>query len=253
MTVALQSTRRATKRSGIGSIRPNGSGLIRLCGLAAVCGGLIFAGIQPIHPPDVLASVTTSGWSFVLSLKFLMCLLFIIGVGGLYARQVEESGWLGFVGFLLIIVSFWLQTGFVFVELFVLPVMAAAAPAFVDSYLGIVNGSPGTIDIGALVPTYGVLAVCYLLGGLVFGIATVRANVLPRWPAILLALAAVITPAAALLPHEIQRFAAIPMGAALASLGVALWTERAALPAKIGTARTLHQFRPVDDDDNRLA
>jgi hypothetical protein len=82
------------------------------------------------------------------------------------------------------------------------------------------------MNIGALVPTYAVVGVCYLLGGLLFGIATVRAAVLPRWPAILLAVAAVITPAAALLPHAQQRYSAIPMGLAMICLGYSLLMER---------------------------
>jgi hypothetical protein len=200
--------------------------LIRWSGLAAIGAGLIFAGIQPIHPADVLASVTTGTWAIIISLKFVMCLMFLIGFTGLYARQAEKAGWLGLAGFALLTVSFWLQTAFVFVELFVLPVIATSLPGFVDSYLGVVNGHPGVMDIGAIVPTYGVLGVCYLLGGLLFGIATVRAGILPRWPAILLAVAAIITPAAALLPHALQRYAAVPMGIALIWLGYSLWSER---------------------------
>jgi hypothetical protein len=73
---------------------------------------------------------------------------------------------------------------------------------------------------------YAVVGVCYLLGGLVFGIATVRAAVLPRWPAVLLAFAAIITPAAALLPHAQQRYSAIPMGLAMIWLGYSLLMER---------------------------
>jgi len=65
-----------------------------------------------------------------------------------------------------------------------------------------------------------------MLGGLLFGIATLRAGILPRWPAGLLAVAAAVTPAAALLPHELQRLAAVPVGVALAWLGYALWSER---------------------------
>ena len=65
-----------------------------------------------------------------------------------------------------------------------------------------------------------------MLGGLLFGIATFRASVLSRWPAGLLALTALVTPAAALLPHATQRLAAIPMGVAMAWLGYALWSER---------------------------
>jgi membrane protein implicated in regulation of membrane protease activity len=65
-----------------------------------------------------------------------------------------------------------------------------------------------------------------MLGGLLFGIATLRAGILPRWPAGLLAVAAALTPLAALLPHEIQRLAGVPVGLALAWLGYALWSER---------------------------
>lgn len=200
--------------------------LIRWSGLAAIAAGLIFAGIQPIHPADELASVTTRFWVVIISLKLAMCLFFLIGITGIYARQAEKAGWLGFAGFALLIVSFWLQTGFVFVELFVLPVVATSLPGFVDSALGIANGQPGIMDIGAFVPTYGVVGICYLLGGLLFGIATVRAGVLPRWPAILLAFAAIITPMAALLPHALQRYAAVPMGVALVWLGYSLWSEQ---------------------------
>ena len=202
------------------------SGLIRWSGLAAIAAGLIFAGIQPIHPPDVLASVTTNLWTVIIGLKLAMCLFFLIGITGLYARQAEKAGWLGFAGFALLTISFWLQTAFVFAELFILPVLATTTPAFIDSYLGVVNGHPGEMNIGALVPAYGVLGVCYLLGGLVFGIATVRAGVLPRWPAIMLVFAAIITPAAALLPHALQRYAAVPMGIAMIWLGYSLWSER---------------------------
>jgi len=200
--------------------------LIRWSGIAAILAGLIFAGIQPIHPADVVSSVTTNLWAVIISLKFAMCLFFLVGISGIYARQAERAGWLGLAGFALLFVSFWLQTGFVFTELFVLPVVAAPLPGFVESALGIANGQPGTMDIGAFVPTYGVLGACYLLGGLLFGIATVRAAVLPRLPAILLAVAAVITPAAALLPHALQRYAAVPMGIALIWLGYTLWSER---------------------------
>ena len=41
---------------------PTVSGLLRGAGLAALAAGIIYAGIQPIHPPDALASVTTAAW-----------------------------------------------------------------------------------------------------------------------------------------------------------------------------------------------
>jgi len=219
------------------------SSLIRWTGLAAMVAGIIFAGIQPIHPPDVLASVTTTPWAIITPLKTAMCILFLLGIAGLYARQVEEAGWLGLAGYLLLSLSWALQTAFVFAEAFILPVLATAAPTFVESFLGIVNGSPGAMNIGALPAAYTLLSILYLLGGLLFGIATLRAGILPRWPAGLLAVAAAVTPAAALLPHALQRFAAVPMGLALAWLGYALWSERRAQASEPVPGKASPQLR----------
>lgn len=212
-------------------MKVTGATVIQWSGLAAIVGGIIFAGIQPIHPADALESVTTGLWTIIISLKFAMCFLFLVGITGIYARQVEEAGWLGLAGFLLFSLSWFLQTGFVFTELFVLPVLAPTVPQFIVSALGVANGVPGEMNIGAMVPTYNVVGITYLLGGLLFGIAIFRARVLPRLPGGLLAVTALVTPAAVLLPHAIQRFAAVPMGIALGWLGYALWSERRAAPA----------------------
>jgi hypothetical protein len=198
--------------------------------------GLIFAGIQPIHPADVVASVSTGAWAIITSLKTAMCFLFLLGITGLYARQVNQAGWLGLAGFLLLSLFWTLQTAFAFAEAFVLPPLAPMAPAFVDGVLGISYGHTGAVNLGALPALYSLISILYLLGGLVFGIATLRAGILPRWPAGLLAVAAAVTPAAALLPHEIQRLAAVPVALALAWLGYALWSERRA-----------HASQPVPD------
>ena len=226
----------------------NTKNLIRWAGLSAMAAGIIFAGIQPIHPPDVVASVTTSAWAIITTLKWAMCLLFLVGITGLYARQVKEAGWLGLAGFLLLILCWWLQTGYVFAEAFILPVLATAAPQFVDSFLGIARGNPGE-NIGALPAIYSLgIGIPYMLGGLLFGIATLRAGILPRWPAGLLAVAAALTPAAALLPHAIQRLAAIPVGLALAWLGYALWSEQRQLEkaSQPLPARARPQLRPTE-------
>lgn len=162
----------------------------------------------------------------ITSLKVVMCLLFLLGLTGLYARQVEETGWLGLAGYLLFSFSWALNMAFIFAEAYILPLLATTAPQFVESFLGIFNGSPGEMDLGALPILYGLTGLLYMLGGLLFGVAMFRACILPRWAAGLLAAAAAATPAAALLPHDIQRLAGIPVGLAIAWLGYALWSER---------------------------
>jgi hypothetical protein len=163
-----------------------------------------------------------------------MCLLFLLGIAGIYARQVNKAGWLGLAGFLLLSLSWWLQTAYVFAEAFILPPLATVAPGFVDAFLRVIAaGQTSDVNLGALPTIFSLgVGVPYILGGLLFGIATLRAGILPRWPAGLLAVAAALTPLAALLPHEIQRLAGIPVGLALAWLGYALWSERRAQAAE---------------------
>jgi membrane protein implicated in regulation of membrane protease activity len=97
----------------------------------------------------------------------------------------------------------------------------------VKGFLGIVAGAPSEINLGALPAIYSLTGfVGYVLGGLLFGLATLRAGVLPRWAGGLLAFAAVSVLAAPLLGHPRDRTLAVPMGLALAWLGYALWSER---------------------------
>lgn len=207
-------------------MKPSAPNLIRLTGLAAVAAGVIFAGIQPIHPPDALSSVTTQAWGIITPLKVVMCLLFLLGWTGLYASQVKAAGWLGLAGFLLLSLCWALQAGFIFAEAFIVPLLATAAPSFVDGYLGIAAGRASDVNLGVLPALFTLVGILYVLGGLLFGIALFRARILPRWPAVLLAAGSALTPAAALFPHQIQRFAAIPVGVAAVALGYALWSQR---------------------------
>jgi hypothetical protein len=205
------------------------SSLIRWAGLAAMSSGIIFIVIQTIHPPDVLASVTTARWAIVHYLGVAMALLGLLGITGLYARQVEAAGWLGLAGYLLLSLFYALTMAFQFAEAFISPVLATEAPKFVHGFLGIPSGHASEINLGALPAVYSLLTglLGYVLGGLLFGIATFRAGILPRWPAGLLAFGTV-SPLllASLLPHPLDRILAVPMGLALAWLGYALWSER---------------------------
>ena len=219
-TIAMSAPAVAQPSVQVSSRIPAG---IPVAGLFAIAAGLIYAGIQPIHPVDALASVTTGTWTAVISLKLAACLFFLIGIAGLHARQASKSGWLGLAGFTLFSLSWWLQASFVFVELLILPPLASSSPDFVTSFLGIFNSHPGPTDVSGIASAYSVVGLLYLGGGILLGIATLRAGVLPRTPSVVLAIATLATPAAALLPHEIQRFAAEPVGLAFVWLGLALW------------------------------
>jgi hypothetical protein len=176
-----------------------------------------------------------------------MCILGLLGLTGLYARQANEAGRLGLVGYLLFSLFYALTLPFVFAQAFILPLLATTAPAFVESWLGIINPeSPVEMNLGVLPVLYWAAGFAgYMLGGLLFGIATFRAGVLPRWAAGLLAVAGPLGPVAvALLPHALERYVGVPLGLALVWLGYALFSERreqVAEPAPVTGSPQLHQ------------
>jgi len=207
----------------------NTRNLIRWAGLAAMAAGILFVVIQTIHPPDVLASVTTARWAIVHSLGITMCLLGLLGIAGLYARQVKAAGWLGLAGYLLFSLFYAVTMAFQFAEAFISPLLATEAPKFVEGFLGIPGGHASEVNLGALPTVYALNGVLYMLGPVLFGIATFRAGILPRWAAGAFAVGGPVSALmAALLPHPLDRLAAAPMGLGLAWLGYALWSERRA-------------------------
>jgi predicted aconitase with swiveling domain len=202
--------------------------LTRAAGLCAVAAGLLFIFVQFIHPDENVASVTTTAWKVTHALTLTMSVLALIGVSGMYLRQVRETGLLGLIGFLLFGSSFVVIATFTFAETVVLPQLADAAPQYVSDFLATVIGGDVTGEVGALTAANGVAAVTYLLGGLVFGVALFRAGIVARWAALLLAVGALAAVLVPLLPHSLDRIAAFPVGLALAGLGYSLWRERRA-------------------------
>ena len=201
------------------------SRLTRAAGLSAVLSGLLFIFVQLIHPDENVAAVTTTAWTVTHSLTMCMAVLGLVGLSGIYLRQVRETGLLGLIGYLMFGLFFLVTTAFTFVEAFVLPPLAEDAPRFVQDFLGIFTGVPsdGSLVLEVFNPIGGAL---YLVGGVVFGIAVFRARTLQRWAGVLLAAGTVSTLAIPLLPHAVGRFLAVPVGLAVAWLGWSLWSEQ---------------------------
>lgn len=200
--------------------------LVRMAGLSAVIGGSLFIGIQAVHPSEILSSITTDTWATIHILGVAMCIFNLIAITGIYARQVERAGWLGFTGYVLFSLMWVLTMAFQFAEAFITPQLVAETPRYVEGFLGITSNAASEVSLGALPTVYAVTSALYLFGGALFGVATLRAGILPRAAAGLLALGTVATLAFAFVPHEFVRLAAVPVGAALMWLGFALLLER---------------------------
>jgi hypothetical protein len=198
--------------------------LTRAAGVAAAVAGLIFIGVQINHPHLDATSITTTDVVVRNALKVLMAALALVGITGIYLRQVEKTGVLGLVGYALSAVGYLMLLGTEFVAAFVLPSVASDAPAYVNDVIAAATNGDVMGDIGLMQTVILVTGIAYLAGGFVFGIALFRANVLARWAAALLAGGSLATIATSILP-QYERLFAIPTGVALVGLALSLWRE----------------------------
>ncbi len=200
--------------------------LLRLAGLSALVAGICYILVGVFHPANAASSVSTTRWAVVHYVACAMCFFALLGLAGLYARQAKKVGRVGLVGYVFLSLWFVLIMGFSFVEAFILPRLATTDPGFVVAWMGMLVGPTSKVYLGALPVVWTLTAPIYIIGGVLFGVATFRAGILPRWAGALLAIGTVLAPVAAALPNASQPKIAIPVGLALAWLGYALWSEQ---------------------------
>lgn len=95
----------------------------------------------------------------------------LVGAPGMYLRQANRAGMLGLIGFILFAAAgLILGIGLDVVNAFITPFLFTVAAGSSGP------GFPTFIRVGELL---------YAIGTIAFAIATLRATVLPRWPAIL--------------------------------------------------------------------
>jgi hypothetical protein len=206
--------------------------LTRFAGVAAAAAGLIFIGVQVGHPHLDAETITTTEMALRSSLKALMAALALVGITGMYLRQVEETGMLGLVGYLLFASNYLLILGTAFASAFVLPAIADTNPGYVNDAIAVATGGTPAGDIGLLAVVMQLQGVGYLAGGLLFGIALCRARVLVRWASALLAVSGLLTVALSVMPDALYRLLAWPNGIAMVALGYSLWhSTRTSAPA----------------------
>ncbi len=229
-------------------VRTSASTLMRLAGISALLVGVCLIAIGIGHPANVPESVITSSWVNVHIFASALGIFGPFAMAGLYLRQAARSRWLSLAGSVFFSIWTILVSGISFVEAFILPRMATASPELVTGFLGMFTKVPSQIDLGILPTLVKIADPMYLLGLLLFGIATFRAGVLPRWAGALLVVGGLLAPVALLLPPDHQAMVMIPNGLAFIWMGYALFAERSAK-----TSESLHDQATIKAEPSNAA
>ena len=212
--------------------------LYRLSGLALILGGVMGMLGQYFHPGDPqspadLPQYARQGLPVHTALYFVVMLI-LLGLPALYIRQRDKVGVMGLVGFLL------LFFGLPLVDLVhsvimanILPTLVADSPGHANTLLGAAFGTPpwSILEILGIPLT--------VLGIIVFNIVTIRARVLPAWPAWLMLgalLVRIIYTVIPILPEVGGSFNGILLYLAFAGFGYGLFTDQRSSPQPVMAA-----------------
>jgi hypothetical protein len=195
--------------------------LIRWSGLISILAGVLYALAAILHPVgEDIAAYTSPNWVPAHLIYWVSAILMLFSLIGLYARQVEKAGWLGLVGFVLAFIGTAFVGSIFVMASTVIHLVAVENPALFERV-----GTPSTATV--LVVVLG-----FSLGYILFGVASMRAGVLPRWSGLLLIIGVsffMISEAPLFdrsLSHVIVTVGDVVFGLGLAWMGYALWSEQ---------------------------
>lgn len=195
--------------------------LIRWSGLISLLAGVLYAVGAWLHPiGEDIAAVNSPSWVPAHLVYWVSVLLLQLGLVGLYARQVEQTGRLGLLGFVLAFIGTALVGSILLYVSTVLPLIASEAQAIFDQ-----AATPPIFLLPVFVLGFG-------LGWVLLGLATMRAGVLPRWSGLLLIIGVTLfvvseaVPFEATLAHVLVTVGDVIFGLGLVWIGYALWSEK---------------------------
>jgi hypothetical protein len=134
-----------------------------------------FAGLEaPLHPLFVPGQV----------FHILGAILAVFGYFGLYMKQKDSAGILGGLGFVIASVGMMFFLADAMIGIVIFPAIAVHAPEL--------TSATGPLFTGRVLGFYIMFAATNMVGIVLLGIATLRANVLPRVAAILFLLGGIL-------------------------------------------------------------
>jgi hypothetical protein len=200
---------------------PPSDGLTRFVGVgawAAVVSGAAMAVSLLMEwlvvPHERLGSEAflTSSYHLSSGLRLLSIVLLVWGLIGVYGRQSRAAGTFGLWAFVVVFLGTALTVGNVWAEVFVWPTLTEVDP---NTISGTITGASPYLVAGLNVsfPLFGI-------GLILFGAATLRAGVYPRWAPVLLIVSIPVTMFLDPTPGSFQEsIGQIMLGVAVAALG----------------------------------
>jgi len=156
--------------------------------------------------------VLDPAWAALSVTAFLVAILTPFVLMGLFAHQRHQLGMAGAIGLLLSVAGMLMYLGFQFDLAFVWPVLAQEVPGLLDF-----DGPMFRAPSFAFVHFW--MGPVTTVGVLVFGIATYRARVFPRWSAVLLIIGMILTQGMLFPPLILRLIGSLPAALALIAMG----------------------------------
>jgi hypothetical protein len=158
-------------------------------------------------------ALLTSSYLVSSGLRLLGIILLLWALIGVYERQSEAAGTFGLWAFVVAFFGTALSAGNTWAEVFVWPTLAQVAPNMMS---GSVTEASSYLSAGLTLsfPLFGI-------GLILFGVATLRAGVYPRWASVLLIISIPVTMFLDPTPGSFQEsIGQILLGIAVAALGI---------------------------------
>jgi hypothetical protein len=183
-----------------------------MAGGSAMVASLLLEWLVVPHEQLGTEAFLTSSYLVSSGLRLLSLVLLPWALIGIYGRQSRSAGAFGLWAFAVVFLGATLTVGNVWAEVFVWPTLAQIAP---DTMSGSVTDMSSYLIAGLNVsfPLFGI-------GLILFGVATIRAGVYPRWASVLLIVSIPVTIFLDPTPGSFQEsIGQILLGIAVAALG----------------------------------
>jgi len=167
--------------------------------------------------------VHDSAWPYLSVMAFVLAALMPFVFLTVYVCQIEETGMLGLVGFVASSIGCAAYLGFQFDLAFVWPVLAERAPDLLDF-----DGPMFRYPRFAFIHLW--MGPLYSVGVLLFGIALIRARVLPRTASALFMVGVILSAGVLFPPFPIRTVGGLLAAPALGWMTLVLWRRTVRVP-----------------------